>query len=317
MLVEKILGLLPEHRIVYLRALKHLVSFSIMKTPKTKGVIYALDSRVYGCGFADRLRGMVSSYAYAKAKGLPFHIIHLTPFVLEDFLVPNKYDWHIKDTIKPINYWRSDMVISINSIPDGYNPFKHKRRTQFAIFTNNNLLPIVNNSFGTSYLFVDLFNELFKPSESLSNEIEKNKSYLGDNYISVSLRFIDLLGDSFEGSQNSLPEQEKESLILNCLRIINDLHASNSNFKKVLVTADSMTFLERVKTLDFVYVIPGRTGHSGLKADADVTMKTFLDFLMISYAHKVFLIKGPGMYNSHFAKSAADTQGIPFEKIEF
>lgn len=317
MLVEKILGMLPERRIVYLRVLKHLVSFSILRRPKTKGVIYALDSRVYGCGFADRLRGMVSSYASAKAKGLPFHIIHLSPFDLEDYLVPNKYDWHINDTNKPISFWWSKIVISINSIPEGYNPFKNGRKPQIAIFTNNNLLPIVNNSFRASYKFAELYDELFKPSESLSVEIEKCKSHLEGNYISVSMRFIDLLGDSFEGSDNALPDDEKESLISNCLQIINNLHVSNINCKKVLVTADSMVFLERVKSLDFVYVIPGRTGHSGLKGDADVTMKTFLDFLMISYAQKVFLIMGPGMYNSHFAKSAADTRGIPFEKIEF
>ena len=46
-------------------------------------------------------------------------------------------------------------------------------------------------------------------------------------------------------------------------------------------------------------------------------MKTFLDFYMISKAEAVYLAKGPGMYRSAFARTAAMVNNKPFEIYEY
>lgn len=45
-------------------------------------------------GLSDRLRGIVSIYAECKKQRLPFRIV-FEPLHLEDYLLPNKYDWRI------------------------------------------------------------------------------------------------------------------------------------------------------------------------------------------------------------------------------
>ena len=84
-----------------------------------------------------------------------------------------------------------------------------------------------------------------------------------------------------------------------------------------MVTADSEKFLSRAKNLNNVYIVPGKTGHIDYDRSDDVNMKTFLDFFLISKAKAVYLAKGPGMYNSAFAKTAALVNNRPFEVYEY
>lgn len=279
-------------------------------------VVCALDSDVYNCGFADRLRGILSGYAYAKINNLPFKIIHKNPYLLEDYLKPNSFDWTNKNGVR-INFWLSDIIVSLNDLQTANKLFKHKTNKPLYLFTNNNLLLLINQHYGTDYHFSELFNELFRPSDILDFELSKCFKKLGRDYISISFRFLDLLGDSFEGNPNSLPEWEKEDLITKCIAKINEIQKKEPSTPKILVTADSMVFLQRIKGLNDIYVIPGQTGHSGFKGSSDIMMKTFLDFIVISQAKKVYLVKGPGMYQSHFASSAAQIQDRPFEIISF
>lgn len=78
-----------------------------------------------------------------------------------------------------------------------------------------------------------------------------------------------------------------------------------------------MTFLREVVKLENVYVISGKVGHMDYDSGDDVTMKTFLDFLMIGNAEAVYLAKGPGMYNSSFAKTSALLHNKPFVVYEY
>ena len=96
--------------------------------------------------------------------------------------------------------------------------------------------------------------------------------------------------------------------------------AANHLGAKVLVTADSMTFLERASQLPDAYVIPGDVCHIAVADDStpdDVHLKTFLDLMMISRAEKVYLGMGEGMYNSSFSRTGAMIGGKPFEVIFF
>ena len=64
-------------------------------------------------------------------------------------------------------------------------------------------------------LYSKYFNELFTPSIHLQNSIEKCLSEIGGNYVSITFRFIGLLGD-FKDPFTAVPrlteEQKKDYL---------------------------------------------------------------------------------------------------------
>ena len=116
-------------------------SFSLSK-PKPL-VIYSLDARGgYTCGFADRLRGMISSYAYAKAINHSFRIDHVEPFELCRFFEPNEVNWKLAVYEKkeifpyciPIHVMDNDKGERIPYIP-------HFLQTHF--YTNRNFIECI------------------------------------------------------------------------------------------------------------------------------------------------------------------------------
>lgn len=280
-------------------------------------VLYSLDSEYYSCGFADRLRGMVSAYALSKALNIGFIIHHESPFKLEDFLLPNKYDWRIKEEDISFNMNNVRVYSSINlnkRIPSFNNPFSG----QLHYYSNRDIVAEINNIYSTNYRFEELFNELFTPSSKLLKDLREDIAALGDNYVSISFRFVNLLGDFKEGRQKPLCEEDGCRLITKCIEIIDMVKSENEEISKVLVTADSMRFLEEAAKIDNVYIIPGKTTHSGHKGATNYegTLKTFKDFILIAEAKRVYLGIVGEMYNSNFARTAAMTQGKEFEIIK-
>lgn len=88
---------------------------------------------------------------------------------------------------------------------------------------------------------------------------------------------------------------------------------------KILVTADSITFLKHASELDFVYAIKGE----GTLAHVDIkntpqsdSIKQFVDFYMIAGARKVYGVTIDKMYNSNFPVYAAKVGNVPFIRIE-
>lgn len=279
-------------------------------------VISALDSLTYSCGFADKLRGIVSSYAYAKAQNRPFAIVHQSPFLIDDYFVPNEYDWREKRDKISWNLRDVAIVLILDSKRNKDHLIEQvqNKPKQIHIYTNTDLIEDINLAFNQSYTFDKLFNELFKPSPCLQKRICDIKSLMSEKYISISLRFVNLLGDFQEKGSIPLIQDEQEALIKKCIDEIHKIRKENSQVNKILITADSMKFLGAVSKFDFVYIVPGESGHSGYKGDSEIMMKTMLDFLFISYAEKVYLIKSEEMYASHFAETAASSSGRQFVK---
>jgi hypothetical protein len=83
----------------------------------------------------------------------------------------------------------------------------------------------------------------------------------------------------------------------------------------MLITSDSITFLNNVKALPFVYVIPGELAHIAfsLNKSNEVYMKSFVDYFLLSNAKKVYLIVDDRMYNSGFPYRAALYNNVPYE----
>lgn len=64
---------------------------------KIKLVICMFDGKMRHGGLSDRLRGMISVYKLCEKFKLDFKIYHVSPFLLENYLVPNKIDWSINE----------------------------------------------------------------------------------------------------------------------------------------------------------------------------------------------------------------------------
>lgn len=270
-------------------------------------------------GFADRLKGMISCYAYAKAIDTPFRIEHISPFELSDYLVPNQYDWNLKPGEKSYNLRYASPVCFVQNVL-GYHSlkfFRLSKKRQHHLYTNTNYIKDINEKFGKNYQFKELFNELFKPSVALENELNTHARVLNTSqgYISVSFRFVQLMGDFKEAWGDVLPEEEKVALINKSIAVIQELNQKEK--KRVFVTSDSRIFLAEAAKLEYVYVAPGKIGHIGFSMESDVYMKMFVDFMLISKADHVYMAHSGKMYRSNFARTAALSSGAPFDVISY
>ena len=268
------------------------------------------DGRMLHGGLADRLRSYVSYYAFCKEHGLRFAINFTSPFRLEDYLVPNRYDWTLKPGELTYNSSEADPLFfkSSGSMTAMERKFQLKLVNKYLLddkYLQHHLYS--NFSFGEDK-FGEYFNELFKPSERMAAIVDRCKSELGAGYISISTRFLELLGDFKEPkSKRVLSAEEQNSLIEECRRIVERIHKENPDVK-ILLTSDSQRFLDSCKNLEYIYIPDGEIAHVDIKEDRDHT-KTIVDFLLISGASSVYQIKCGEMYDGNFSLRAAQAGG--------
>lgn len=281
-------------------------------------------------GLIDRLKGIVAVYKACKLTNRPFRICHTDPFDLERYLCPNTVDWHIissdvcydanKTDVHVFSYvyrkneeeWKDEEEYQWRRLLKLINKAKRSHK-ELHIYTNALLMKNILDEFRS------LFSELFRPSDILKSEIDKNLQAIGSPYISVSFRFTHLLGDPVDVIREELDESGKQALIHRMGEELENIHKKHPN-NKLLVNTDSNIFREYVKglSLQYVYMTPGIPVHIDQTKDAsDVSiMKTFLDFFMISNAERVLLVKDQKMYNSNFPRYAAAIGKKPFKLIE-
>lgn len=162
------------------------------------------------------------------------------------------------------------------------------------------------------------FHELFKLSNRLEHTYQQLCNQFG-SYISVSARFLDLIGDFKETfGQGELPEKQKHIIITKNLEQINKLHLQFPNMK-ILVNSDSQTFLKAAQSFSFVIESPGIISHldTSEMSEYDYNEKTFIDFLLISNAEKIFLLKTGKMHKSGYPFAASLLNNKPFQIIQF
>ena len=286
-----------------------------------KTIIYMVQPETtFSGGLSDRLRGITSVYAECKRWNLPFKIV-FEPLHLQDYLVPNLYDWQIDE--KDI-CWNTEEVYPCTLLT-----YHHNLRNCLQLFAQRTILRyylrkpyqqihVYSNMAIADKKFSVLFNELFQPSEQLQRHIDYHLGQLGGKkqYISLTFRFRQLLGDFKEGGE-ILPEREREAYILKCIKGVKELHSKYPD-EHVLVTSDSKTFLDRLSVLDYVYVIPGMVVHMGFTFDAsqDAYMKSFIDYFMLSYAKKVYQMTDKRLFRSGFPRRAAMLNNAPYEEIK-
>ena len=285
-----------------------------------KQIICMYDGRMDHGGIADRLRGVVSAYYVAKSMGYDFRIFFDHPFLLEDYLVPNKVDWRIDK--EAICYNPADaepMFCGSNGtlVEPFFQKLWFRKRfreasRQLHVYTNALLLP-------RSKRYGELFRELFRPSDRLEKALRQYGEPLSGGYITVSLRFIGLLDDFTERDGKHISQEEQLRLMERCVAQVRKIHDRHPD-KKVLLTSDSTRFLRyAAERLSFVYYIPGDVVHIDYqdKTSDDINMKLFVDMYLISRADEAFLLQTDQMYNSGFPRRAAQISGIPFHHVRF
>lgn len=288
-------------------------------------VVFVNNGWVWHAGLCDRLRAIVTVYDWCKEHEKVFKIHFVHPFTLQDYLMPNQYNWLVGS---------EDIAYDLQQSVPKQMIYGHSVE---RLRLNGKLYPIVeqwmvNNILSEKrqiHLYTNLFtgrtfehfsksfNELFRPVPRLQKIIDEHLMNIGGKYISISFRFTTLLGDFTDCTGTPLPLKERTDLIERSLEAIMAISRQSPAHDKILVTADSETFLSRAKEIENVYVIPGKVGHIDYDHDDDVNMKTFLDFFLISKAEKVYLARSGKMYRSAFAKTAALVNDRPFEMFEF
>lgn len=271
-------------------------------------------------GLVDRLRGAVSVYLICKETGRSFKIHFVHPFPLTDYLVPAAYDW----TIRPdeVSFRKADTVTIISDTATN-TQWERRRQERFIrrriADTSRQAHVYTNAAFCYDRGFGQLFNELFRPAPRLQDHIDSIKSQIGGRYISVSARFLNLMGDfNEENYSEPLPPDEREALMAGCLGKIEELHRRYAD-RRILVCSDSTGFLARASAFEYTFVIPGTVSHidNDSPHDYEYYEKTFLDFFTIAGAERVFLLKERRMMNSGFPYAAALANGREYEVIRF
>ena len=299
-------------------------------------LIFMADGKWMHGGLTDRLRGMTSAYKFAKEHNLDFKIYHTSPFELQEILQPNNVNWVIGEkeisrnceVAKPVLLYREDF--NNDSALERQIDSKHK---QFHLYS---CVDTVGEDFSK------YFNELFKPSPILEQELSHYSELLGESYTAISFRFQNKLGDFKEFTFKELPENGKRKLMSAAINVLrkemphqvghdrSDATLSCppvsghpplvNETSKILVTADSPTFLAAVENMPNVVTVKGKSIHIDFNSSKNATdyLKAFTEFFLISKATKAKLYRNRKYktYPSNFPKYAALLGHVPYEIVE-
>ena len=298
---------------------------------KRQTLIFMADGKWMHGGLTDRLRGMASAYKFATEHNLDFKIFHTSPFLLQEILEPNKVDWIIDEkqiskncsVAKPVLLYREDFNNDVAL--ERQLDITHE---QFHLYSCVDTL---------GDKFAEYFNTLFKPAPILAQEIKRYSESLGTKYTSFSFRFQNKLGDFKEFTFKELPAKDKQKLMnaaLNAIRheivqnnkkilagVYPGLHSgAGITPSKILVTADSPTFLTEAAKISNVVIVKGNSIHIDFNSSKKAVdyLKAFTEFFLISKASKAKLYRNRKYktYPSNFPKYAASLGNVPYEIIE-
>ncbi len=298
-----------------------------------KAVVYRCDGTSFHGGLCDRFKGIVVSYAFAKATKRPFKILYNFPFQLTDFLEPRQTDWVPKngDVCTSIFGVALRRIVGCKTLEPLKEIEDSWRQIHLYAGSNEEILVAINIEWGQTYSFGKLFAELFKPSVELQERLQDVQKEIGGEYIGIHLRFQSLLGDfdeyeysstkrkSVRASYPTLEEKEQNKLIEKCVSKTGDIKASERS-KKILVLSDSQKFLKVAERCEDVMVYPSRSIHIDARrpdATHEDYLKVFQDFFALAKATKIYSLVTNEMYTSDFPRVASMVNDVPFERVSF
>lgn len=303
--------------------------YSVSEHSKSKEsklqIVYMADGRISPGGLGDRLHGLISLYKYCIENGVEFKANFCSPFRLHDYFLPNKYDWDIEPDALAYDKLKAEPLLVFCTFGKYHGTLEQEAAMQYKYFKAKVYAPkqyhvYTNAHFAnTPEVYSKLFHELFVPTKPLQDAIDWNKERIGSDYVAVTLRFQNLLGDFKEANFKALPESERQGLIDKVKAKIKELHDTRHPDKKILVTSDSRAFLDNLSDLDFVYTIPGKVVHMTYTPEHDFNLhlKSFVDLMVLADAQKLYLLVTGDMFHSGFAQSASFINNRPYEVIIF
>lgn len=312
------------YRIHYLKSILYrepsfILKYYLHKDTRRNRVdyVYMADGKMVHGGMFDRLKGAISIYALSKVHEKRYGIYFTEPFPLEKYLKANNYNWRVKKEDLSFSFPQTRPVIAYS---EKIKPKRllRERNGQTHYYYGSNILDFINQRYGTEYEWTTLFNELFRPSPYLEEQISRLRKNVEGKYIAVHLRFLNMLGDKVEKlPYPELKEKGKQSLIAVCLAKIRELYSNNKG-KGLFVSSDSETFMEIVKKeILEVMIVSGSSKHidNSSNLSEENCLKLFLDIYMLAGAERVYSIIGKGLYSSAFPEYSAKIGGKPFERI--
>lgn len=290
----------------------------------TKEVIFVCNGAILSGGLADRLKGILSTYILCKEKGWQFKLLFNDPFPMEIFMVPNTYDWTIDKENVFFDRSHSTPITMEITEESPYQARKQKQwlSQQIAKARTPQVHIYTNAMFAYIYDFSAAFKELFRPSERLQKTISKQLDALQHSYVSISARFLNVLGDFTDTVQiDPLPERIQQELLNRCIRCIQHCHELNPG-KTILVNSDSKTFLKEASKLPYTYVTKGLITHLDTDCNDAETIyeryeKTMIDYLLISEAEIIYRIDGKWLHASGYPLSASRIHNRPFITLNY
>ena len=294
--------------------------FSLYKKSNRQSYIFMADGRISHGGMFDRLKGLITIYAIAKAVGKDFKINWTCPFALSKYLEPVRYNWVINESQMNFGLLSSNNVIAYGEITNPSRLMK-ERKQETHFYYGFNSLNKVNAHFNTNYKWGELYRELFKPTSYLQYYLEQYQAEIGNTYVAIHTRFMNLLGDKTETNINPelKSEEQKEILIRSAIDSVRRVSLRHQDMR-ILIASDSMVFINCIKKeMPNVYIVPGTVKHIDTAGETDdiENIKMFTDYYLISSAKKVYSLWHEGMWKSAFPEYAAKIGDIPFERIEF
>ena len=270
-------------------------------------------------GLVDRLRGSVSIYQLCQQTGRPFKLHFTHPFPLTDYLLPNTYDWRLGEGELSFNQ-TATLICDTQTRTSWEQRYQRRKLTKRLKATRQCQLHCYTNSpLCYEHQFSTSWNELFRPSPRLETSLKALRRDIGGGYITVSARFCNLLADFKEEVFNEpLEPGDRRLLVDQCLEQTRQIALRHPDCRLV-VCADSPTFLRQASDKLGAYVIPGTVTHIGNDATHDYNYyeKTFLDFFTVAGAGHAYLLLGPRMLQSGFPYAAALSQERPYDIVSF
>lgn len=288
----------------------YLPKFRLNATYSKDAFVFVIDPKFKHPGLADRLKGIVACYNFAKKNNYNFYILYKHPFYLEKYLLPNQVNW-VKE-YGDLNYSIGHTVFYNETSWHADKSLKKGKEYHCYNYTGD-LLPKVFSDTGEEW--ASLFNELFVPNDEIKNSISQT-GFKDKSYVAVHLRFVNAL-ENFEGNYyNALSTQEeKDNLIKRCKDGLMEIKKKNSN-QEILVFSDSKVFLNSIQDLPVRTLDSSSIGHVSFTHSDDSVVKTFLDLFMMSRASKVYVVHAPELYNSScFALVGARIGNIDVEVL--
>lgn len=285
---------------------------------KQTEVVMMVDGRCLHGGLSDRIRGIVNIYGFCRTRGIPFRIHHVYPFNLTDYFEPAECDWRITD--EELSY-NTEEAYPVVLQPVHLQQKLHKMYLSQTLKRHKGKqLHIYSNTVMNDKMFHDNFAHLFRPTPLLKQAIETGPVKPGSGYVAMVFRFQQLLGDFKEGGFSTLEGETRQQLIERCLEETDRLYRAHHDGSILLVTSDSVSFLETISSrFSYVRIIPGKVVHMDFSTNetTGTYLKSFVDLFLLAGADKIYLLRTGKMYRSGFGKRAARLGNIPYEEVKF